>query len=68
MIVADDVVGNSVHGFKCPAMLGAGNVDGGVNPFFRVLEGTIAFCLRHSNVRYSFVRLSTNVKLICSTK
>ena len=56
MIVADDVVGNSVRGFKCPAMFGAEDLDGGVDPFFQVIEGMIAFCLRHSNVRYSFVR------------
>ena len=56
MIVADDVVGNLVRGFKFSAVFGAGNLDGDVDPFFQVLEGTIAFCLRHSNVRYSFVR------------
>jgi hypothetical protein len=55
MIVADDVVGNSVHGFKCSTVFGAGDLEGGVNPFFRVTEGTIAFGSRHSNVRYSFV-------------
>ena len=53
MIVADDVVCNLVRGFKCPAVFGAGDLDGGVDPFFRVLEGTIAFGSRHSNVRYS---------------
>jgi hypothetical protein len=50
VIVADDVVGNSVRGFKCPAVFGAGNLDGSLDPFFQVLEGTIAFCLRHSNI------------------
>ena len=55
MIVADDVVGNLVRGFECSAMFGAGDLDGGVDPFFRVTEGTIAFGLRHSNVQYSFV-------------
>ena len=56
VIVVDDVVGNVVCWFKCSAVFGVGNLDGGVNPFFCVLEGTIAFCLRHSNVQYSFVR------------
>ncbi len=56
MIVADDVVGNLVCGFECPAVFGAGDLDGGVEQFFQVIEETITFCLRHSNVRYSFVR------------
>ena len=56
VIVVDDVVGNVVCWFKCSAVFGVGNLDGSVNPFFCVLEGRIAFCLRHSNVRYSFVR------------
>ncbi len=55
MIVADDVVGNSARGFKCSPVFGAGDLDGGVDPFFQVTEGTIAFGSRHSNVRYSFV-------------
>ncbi len=55
MIVVDNVAGNSVHGFKCLTVFGAGDLDGGVDPFFQVLEGTIAFCLRHLNVGYSFV-------------
>ena len=30
MIVVDNVAGNSVHGFKCLAVFGAGDLDGGV--------------------------------------
>ena len=50
------VVGNSVRRFEHPPIVfGAGDLDGGVDSFFLVKEGTIAFGLRHLNGEYSFV-------------
>ncbi len=64
MVIADDVVGDTVGGLKCATVYGAGDLDGGVKPFFRVVEGSIAFGSRNSNIGYSMIRYTTNIELI----
>jgi hypothetical protein len=34
VVIAGDVVGDTVGGFKCATMFGAGDLDGSVEPFF----------------------------------
>ena len=51
VVVADDVVRDAICRFKCATLFRAGDLDGGVDPFFQVEEGMIAFCLWNSNVK-----------------
>ena len=64
MVISDDVVGDSVGGFECSPVFGAGDFDGGVKSFFLVAEGRIAFGTRNSNVGYSMIRYTTYIESI----